>query len=405
VFDNKLQHDAQEMLRFVLMRIQACAASKLSKMNSASATSQRDMLHGSDGAIKKDCTTSILHLDTGNGLKRAGLKNSDIPRKISRMEDGKSSRRLTDFFHKVPTAGAVHDYDKTGENLKERCGAPKTIATKKLQAHPKELDFISRIFQGELVSQLHCYDCDSLTRRPEAFLDISVPVSSQTLPGFQGSGTPVKSNELGLDGGSSQCSSVPYVGPFSLSWALSQFCYREKLFGENKYKCETCNHLVEAEKTLLFRRLPLVMTVHLNRFTTHVSYSMMSSSVSVSKIAGNLAIPTSLCLSAWCTQDCENRSKTYQLFGVVFHTGSSCSSGHYTACVRGDMCRRLDYFSPTSCGSVDSTRHNAGKSWYYFDDEIVDELSVEEVVEMLSPVTPSALSAYILFYTIPLENC
>ena len=402
MFDNKIQHDAQEMLRFVLMRIQTSAATKLKMACASNVTLRAVSSCVSGGTNGRDNTASNHQLIAGNDYsdrKRACLKDSALPRKVSRIEAGKTSRKLTDFFRKVPVVDNMNDNGKPDEDL--NCGTSRTDSTRMHQAQPKELDFVSRIFQGELVSQLHCYDCDSLTRRPEPFLDISVPVSSQTLPGFQGGGTPVKLNEMWQDR-SSQCSNEPYVGPFSLSWALSQFCYREKLCGENKYKCETCNHLVEAEKTLLFRRLPLVMTVHLNRFTTHVSYGMMSSTVSVTKISGNLAVPTSLCLSAWCTQDCENRSKTYQLFGVVFHMGSSCSSGHYTACVRGDMCRSLDHLSSVSCGSVDSTKAKLDmtRSWYYFDDEAVDELSMEEVVEMLSPVTPSALSAYILFYTV-----
>ena len=80
----------------------------------------------------------------------------------------------------------------------------------------------------------------------------------------------------------------------------------------------------------------------------------------------------------------------YQLFAVVFHMGSSCSSGHYTVSVRARECRMV---SPALSEQV-----KGDSDWVEFDDEVVEVVSQEELMAKLSPLTPS--TAYILFYSI-----
>ena len=303
-------------------------------------------------------------------------ENQRILESVHRPKSTTTSMKLTNFFSPVkPHKPSPNDLSEVVFLRTENCNQlPKR----------EHSDFIKEMFQGELVSQTRCYECDSFTRRTEPFFDISLPVSSHSLPGFPTSTSPTKSI------GTNHLSSSGLVGPFSLSWALSQFCLREKLQAENKYCCENCRHLVEAEKSILFGRLPLVMTLHLNRFTTCAMYGLLSN-VSVSKIGGNIAVPLSLCFRAWCTQDCPGRDRTYQLFAVVFHTGSSCSSGHYTACVRGRECISV---VPPSVASWITNDYN----WLHFDDEVVELVTQEELLDMLSPLTTTS-TAYILFYT------
>ena len=387
-----MQQDAQEMLHFLLTSLQTAAQMKLQGM-SAKATFSGVMLPHDKGMRKGDCEIMIgSDIPTSSPCTR-------ISRKRLIPQEGSLVRKMLKSSAKNPTVKLTDYYSVIGGSSKKPRLAPglmkengKTEATSKSDewsTAKKRLPFITEMFQGELISQIHCYECDNLTRRTEPFLDISVPVSSKSLPGFPASRTPVKGEpndrtELYQDASINN----GLVGPFSLSWALSQFCYREKLYGENKYSCENCKHLVEADKTVLFGYLPLVMTIHLNRFATHISYGRLSS-ISVSKVGGNIAVPTSLCFSAWCSQDCPDRNMMYHLFAVVFHMGSSCSSGHYTACVRVSECR--DLFPPF----MDSERG----SWFYFDDEIVKVFTMEEVLGMLSPLTPSTQTAYILLYT------
>lgn len=243
---------------------------------------------------------------------------------------------------------------------------------------------MKEIFEGELVSQTRCYECDGSTRRAEPFLDVSLAVSSAGLPGFPVDATPH------IHSSCSPCS----VGPYSLSWVLSQFCLREKLQGDNKYRCERCGHLAEAERSVMFGHLPLVMTLHLNRFATH-SVSRLSSTLAVNKVAGNVAVPLTLKFSSWCTEDCPRRDRVYHLVAVVFHEGSSCLTGHYTTCVRGRECRVVgSRHSPAVAEWIKADCSH----WVDFDDEVVRLITQQELIDKLSPLTPS--TAYMLFYAI-----
>ena len=246
-----------------------------------------------------------------------------------------------------------------------------------IKKKPKTTDFVAEMFQGSLAYQLRCFECDSCTRRTEPFLDLSVPVGNQDLPGFPSGVSPLKSGSNG----------AKMVGPYSLSWALAQFAFKEKLRGENKYWCDCCGHFCEAERSILISELPAVMTVHLNRFATQVWGGMHSTSIMVSKMGGNLAVPLVINFSQWCSSECKNRKKMYSLFAVVFHSGSSCTSGHYTACVREKEASLL------------TSSEVKGHHWLYFDDEQVERLSEDQVADMLSPLSYGSYTAYILFYT------
>ena len=216
---------------------------------------------------------------------------------------------------------------------------------------------ISRLFEGRLIFGTRCFECDKCTRRTETFLHVSVPVTCQGLPGFHTLPHPTPQH-------GSSC-----VAPVSLSWALSMFASQERLCGKNKYWCDNCTHLAEAERSIRFSVLPQILTVHLNRFTAH------SWGQKVGKVRGNIAIPLALCFRPWCTNDCAYRDTMYHLQAAVLHSGSTCQSGHYTAVVR------------------------VGDQWLHCDDETVHELSENEVGVLLSPL-PSPACAYILFYCV-----
>lgn len=216
---------------------------------------------------------------------------------------------------------------------------------------------ISRLFEGRLIFGTRCFECDNCTRRTESFLHVSVPVTCQGLPGFH---------------------TLPHLAPrhvsncaapVSLSWALSMFASQERLCGKNKYWCDNCRHLAEAERSIRFSVLPQILTVHLNRFTTH------SWGQTVGKVRGNIAIPLALCFRPWCTDDCANRDTVYHLQAAVLHSGATCQSGHYTAVIR------------------------ERDQWLHCDDETVHELSDNDVGLLLSPLA-SAACAYILFYCV-----
>ena len=93
-----------------------------------------------------------------------------------------------------------------------------------------------------------CSECDVVSTRHEAFLDISLSVSGH-LPAPQAGQTPQKLND-----------------DLQLSTLLHEFTKDEFLGGDNKYLCEACNHYSEAQRLIRFHELPTILTFHLKRF-------------------------------------------------------------------------------------------------------------------------------------------
>lgn len=369
-----MQQDAQEMLRYFLTNLHETLLEALSSLPPRpEAPTSPTMQEG----LGKDAINVAASLGKLATRKRKLPQERKDRCKVSKTLRRKSasSTKVTDYFH---SATSVEDEEAVALAVRDH---------KPRLSMNEDLDFVKDIFQGELISQTRCYECDSHSRRTEAFLDVSLAVSSPGFPGF-----PVDDSAIATPHSSSSrtlAREMSFVGPFSLSRVLSQFCLREKLRGDNKYHCEGCGHLAEAERSVMFGRLPLVMTLHLNRFATHSMHWTSSGSLAVNKIGGNVAVPLATQFTAWCTEDCIRRDELYHLIAVVFHTGSSCSTGHYTACVRGKECR-------VSSSPADWIR--ADTDWVEFDDELVTLISQEELMDRLSPLTPT--TAYILFYSV-----
>jgi ubiquitin C-terminal hydrolase len=115
------------------------------------------------------------------------------------------------------------------------------------------------LFQGKLVHQTKCLNCEESKLRYEDFQDVSVPVVEDqpyldARKKLMLSPTPKKNKD----------------NVHTLQWAMSQFASSECLQGDNKYFCENCNTFCEAEISTCFDKLPIILTVHLKRLTSSV---------------------------------------------------------------------------------------------------------------------------------------
>ena len=54
----------------------------------------------------------------------------------------------------------------------------------------------------------------------------------------------------------------------------------------------------------------------------------------VSKINSNLDTPETLLLDPWCSASVKSKGNSYELFGIVMHSGMTSCSGHYQAYVK-----------------------------------------------------------------------
>ncbi|NWI59773.1 UBP1 hydrolase, partial [Calyptomena viridis] len=175
-------------------------------------------------------------------------------------------------------------------------------------------ELVEKLFQGQLVLRTRCLECECFTERREDFQDISVPVQE---------------DELSKTEESSEISPEPKTEMKTLKWAISQFASVERIVGEDKYFCENCHHYTEAERSLLFDKMPEVITIHLKCFAA--SGLEFDCYGGLSKINTPLLTPLKLSLEEWSTRPTND---TYGLFAVVMHSGITISSGHYTASVK-----------------------------------------------------------------------
>ncbi|XP_071606076.1 ubiquitin carboxyl-terminal hydrolase 1 [Heliangelus exortis] len=175
-------------------------------------------------------------------------------------------------------------------------------------------ELVEKLFQGQLVLRTRCLECECFTERREDFQDISVPVQE---------------DELSKTEESSEISPEPKTEMKTLKWAISQFASVERIVGEDKYFCENCHHYAEAERSLLFDKMPEVITIHLKCFAA--SGLEFDCYGGLSKINTPLLTPLKLSLEEWSTKPTND---TYGLFAVVMHSGITISSGHYTASVK-----------------------------------------------------------------------
>ncbi|KNC47399.1 ubiquitin carboxyl-terminal hydrolase [Thecamonas trahens ATCC 50062] len=207
---------------------------------------------------------------------------------------------------------------------------------------------IAEQFAGKLVSRIRCFGCENATSTTEAFQDVSLPVRRAT----------------------------------SMSWALSHFTKTEMLNGSNKYSCASCNAKNEAEKTIHFAELPPILTIHFNRFSMDMYGTPRKMNV-------HIPSPSVLRLSRWCTPECSQRLDEFELFGIVFHSGSSSGSGHYISYVK---CAWAD---PNASPGAPAP----AMGWYLFDDNDVTPVDEDDVLRKISPAySILASNAYVMFY-------
>jgi ubiquitin carboxyl-terminal hydrolase 8 len=157
---------------------------------------------------------------------------------------------------------------------------------------------------------------------------------------------------------------IPDNGNTTLAECLKNFSSSEEMNGDNKYRCDTCKTLTEADKSQYIWTPPESLIIQLKRFKIDNSGRVTS------KISTMVDFPlTGLSLSdnysEYHTQDA-----LYDLYAITHHTGS-LGGGHYIA----------------------YTKNQINNKWYEFNDDDVVHVPDEAIESELI-----SRSSYILFY-------
>merc|ERR1719240_563964 len=185
--------------------------------------------------------------------------------------------------------------------------------------------WVHNIFQGHLVNQMKCLCCESVTVRREPFLDLSVDIERHT----------------------------------SIAACLRAFESTELLRSGNKFFCDTCGCLQEAEKRLRICEFPSVLTLHLKRFKYVERLGRCC------RLPYRVVFPLQLRVEPTGGQKKQNsdpgydlnsqkspaqnitgspsQSRVFQLRSVIVHIGRESARGHYVTVVRiNDVCVLMD---------------------------------------------------------------
>ncbi|XP_002750949.1 ubiquitin carboxyl-terminal hydrolase 1 [Callithrix jacchus] len=258
-----------------------------------------------------------------NWLKSANKQPSILSKfcslgKITTNQGAKGQSKENEYDPEEDLGKCESDNTANGLESPENTVIPVNVnEVKPINKGEEQIGFelVEKLFQGQLVLRTRCLECESLTERREDFQDISVPVQE---------------DELSKVEESSEISPEPKTEMKTLRWAISQFASVERIVGEDKYFCENCHHYTEAERSLLFDKMPEVITIHLKCFAASgLEFDCYGGGLS--KINTPLLTPLKLSLEEWSTKPTND---SYGLFAVVMHSGITISSGHYTASVK-----------------------------------------------------------------------
>jgi ubiquitin carboxyl-terminal hydrolase 9/13 len=193
--------------------------------------------------------------------------------------------------------------------------------------------WVHELFEGTLTSETRCLTCENTSQRDEAFLDLSVDLEQHS----------------------------------SVTSCLRKFSEEEMLCERNKFHCDKCGGLQEAEKRMKIKRLPKILALHLKRFKYTEDLQRLQ------KLFHRVVYPFYLRLFN-TTDDAEDPDRLYELYAVVVHIGGGPYHGHYVSIIK-----------------------TQDRGWLLFDDEMVEPVDKAYVRNFFGGENVLAC-AYVLFY-------
>lgn len=181
---------------------------------------------------------------------------------------------------------------------------------------------------------------------------------------------------------------------------------QERMTGLNKYFCDSCNRLTEAVRRIRFEALPPILTIHLNRSSMEGSGKVQSGifpTLTCPQIRHQVPCPFSIALARWCTDTCAYKDVSLDLIAIVFHSGASSFSGHYTVFVRKSFVDGSQTGKDVQGAANDEDMQGIDdssqrKDWIKFDDSTVTYWSHQKIADLMSPLSQLTSTAFMLLY-------
>nr|CAG8530074.1 5572_t:CDS:10 [Entrophospora candida] len=178
--------------------------------------------------------------------------------------------------------GALKDLFTKINNQKKRTGVlnHSNFITKLRKENDSNKTWVHKLFEGTLTNETKCLTCETVTSRDESFLDLSIDIEQNT----------------------------------SVTNCLKQFSASEILCHKNKFLCDVCCSLQEAEKRMKIKKLPNVLALHLKRFKFQ---EKLQKNI---KLSYRVVFPFELRLFNTCNET-EDAERLYELYAICVHVG------------------------------------------------------------------------------------
>uniref|UniRef100_A0A8B9NUH8 Ubiquitin carboxyl-terminal hydrolase n=1 Tax=Apteryx owenii TaxID=8824 RepID=A0A8B9NUH8_APTOW len=344
----------------------------------------------------------------------------------------------------------LHEEEKTGKRIYQKL-KESSLMSQAIEQHYLNKTLIEKMFGGKMMTKIRCLKCLNVSSREEAFTDLSLAFpppdrhvlstgSTSVLPveeigpqfieppgnpsqimgspriqrkphesgdhaahlvpvetlGFREPGdqaTPLSSDAVGMDSAKDPLLAFgeQTCGPKdsrSVPDLINYFLSPERLTAENKYHCEKCASLQDAEKVSELTEGPHYLILTLLRF------SFDPRTMKRKKILDNVSIPLVLKLAA---PGSSFVSVMYDLCSVVVHSGISSESGHYY-CYSRECSDTITHGQPRDGVQKPASDKQLDFEiqWYLFNDTRVSFSSFESVSNVTSFFPKD--TAYVLFY-------
>ncbi|KFP31706.1 Ubiquitin carboxyl-terminal hydrolase 38, partial [Colius striatus] len=356
----------------------------------------------------------------------------------------------------------LHEEEKTGKRIYQKL-KESSLVSQAVEHHYLNKTLIEKMFGGKMMTKIRCLKCLNVSSREEAFTDLSLafPPPDRHMHGgrsvlpveeigpqfieppenttqFTGSPwiqrkahvatlMPVETLSFQEPGEATNALGGHAIGVDAAKDPLSAFGERprtpkdsrsvpdlinyflspERLTAENKYHCEKCASLQDAEKVAELTEGPHYLILTLLRF------SFDPRTMKRKKILDNISIPVVLKLPVLVTPEETEKvcrrgkdraapgsgfvSVVYDLCSVVVHSGVSSESGHYY-CYSRECTDTVPHGQPRAeAPKPASDKHlDFEIQWYLFNDTRVSFSSFESVSNVTSFFPKD--TAYVLFY-------
>ncbi|KAG8640977.1 ubiquitin carboxyl-terminal hydrolase 3 isoform X2 [Manihot esculenta] len=242
----------------------------------------------------------------------------------------KQNELFRSYMHQE--AQAAKSDPETSSPPEKTANGPKNAQANGVSKEPL-VTWVHKNFQGILTNETRCLQCETVTARDETFFDLSLDIEQNS----------------------------------SITSCLKNFSSTETLNAEDKFFCDKCCSLQEAQKRMKIKKPPHILVIHLKRFKYIEQLGRYK------KLSYRVVFPLELKLS----NTMEDADIEYSLFAVVVHVGSGPNHGHYVSLVKS---------------------HN---HWLFFDDEnveMIDESAVQTFFGSAQEYSSNTDHGYILFY-------